>query len=322
MYDVISMGSCTIDLFVDTGTGLFRTAKDGRLSVPYGSKILVKSMIFEIGGGGTNTVGAFAKFGLNVALLGKIGNDSNSDRILKYLNSVCCDTSLLVKEKGPSDYSVILDAVGKDRTILTLKEKNDSLKYDEVNTSKLNTKWFYFCTMLGDSLKTQINLTKYASQNNINIMYNPSSYLIKNGIDKFIDILNSAKIISVNFEEAKMITGHVDTRIMADSLLEYGPEIIVITDGERGAYAYTKDRGYMIIPNNVKVAETTGAGDSFGAGFLTGYIRTGDIKYSLEMGATEAESVIQHLGAKNIFLNIEEIESKIKNNPHEIIKIR
>jgi len=322
MYDVISMGSCTIDLFVDTGTGLFRTAKDGRLSVPYGSKILVKSMTFEIGGGGTNTAGAFATFGLKVALLGKIGDDHNADKILKYLNSIRCDTSLLIKEEGSSDYSVILDAKGRDRTILTLKDKNDKLKFNEINLSGLNTKWFYLCTMLGESLDTQIKISKYANENNIGVMYNPSSYLIRKGINKFEEILNNSNIICVNFEEGKMITGHTDPRLMSDNLLSYGPEIAIITDGNHGAYAFKKKEGYMIIPNEVNVKETTGAGDSFGAGFLTGFMKTTNIKIALEYGATEAESVIQHLGAKNIFLNIEEIESKIKNNPHEIMKIR
>ncbi|NPV51223.1 MAG: carbohydrate kinase family protein [Candidatus Methanofastidiosum sp.] len=322
MYDVITMGSCTIDLFVDTGKDLFRLTKDGQLSVPYGSKILVKSMNFEIGGGGTNTAGAFSTFGLKVALLGKIGDDHNADKIFKYLNSIQCDTSLLIQEEGPSDYSVILDAKGRDRTILTLKDKNDKLRFNEINLSKLNSKWFYLCTMLGDSLETQIKISKYAKENNIGIMYNPSSYLIRKGIEKFEEILNNSNIICVNFEEAKLITGHTDPRLMADSLLTYGPSMAVITDGSHGAYAFTKKEGYMIVPNEVNVKETTGAGDSFGAGFLTGFMKTMNIKIALEYGATEAESVIQYLGAKNKFLNLEEINSKINEYPHKIIKIK
>lgn len=323
MYDVISVGSCTIDLFVDTGTELFRDTKSNCVQIPFGKKLLVKSMDFETGGGGSNTAGAFATFGLKAALISKIGDDHNSDRILKYLKSVGCDDSLLSIEEGISDYSVILDAVGRDRTILTLKEKNDKLRFDEIDLSKIKTKWFYFCTMMGESLKTQKKIANYAKENNIKIMYNPSSYLIKKGVDKFEEILNLTTIICVNFEEAKMITGHVDSRIMGDKLLEYGPEIAVITDGDRGAYAFTKNNeGYMVSPNEVKVKETTGAGDSFGAGFLTGYIEKEDIQYALEVGVTEAESVIQHLGAKNKFLTMDEVKERIKNNPHKIIKIK
>jgi len=323
MYDVISVGSCTIDLFIDTGTELFNKTNSDCASIPFGKKLLVKSMNFETGGGGSNTAGAFATFGLKVALISKIGDDHNSDRIVKYLKSVNCDDSLLSKEEGSSDYSVVLDAVGRDRTILTLKEKNDKLRFDDIDVSKMKTKWFYFCTMMGDSLETQKKIARYANESNIDIMFNPSSYLIKKGVDKFEEILKLTTILCVNFEEAKMITGQADTRIIADKLFEYGPKIVLITDGEHGAYAFTKNNeGYMISPNQVKVKETTGAGDSFGAGFLAGYMQKKDIKYALEFGTTEAESVIQHLGAKNKFLTIEEIKNRIEKNPHKIIKIR
>ena len=43
----------------------------------------------------------------------------------------------------------------------------------------------------------------------------------------------------------------------------------------------------------------TGAGDAFGSGFITGWIKSrGDIRYALRLAAFNADSVVQHVGAK------------------------
>jgi fructoselysine 6-kinase len=49
-----------------------------------------------------------------------------------------------------------------------------------------------------------------------------------------------------------------------------------------------------------RIADTTGAGDSFAAGFLAEYCSTRDVQRSLQRGATEAARTIQHLGATTI----------------------
>jgi len=49
----------------------------------------------------------------------------------------------------------------------------------------------------------------------------------------------------------------------------------------------------------VNVVETTGAGDAFASGFVTGIILGKDISYSMKLGMINAESLITGLGAKN-----------------------
>ena len=320
MFDVITVGSATVDVFVDTSNRLLKE-EDCCLSIPFGAKILVDGIHFDTGGGGTNTACALAKLGLKTAMIGKVGDDHNSEMILRHLKGFGCDTSLLVRGNGPSDYSVILDASGRDRTILTSKQMNDQLYPDDLDLSKIRTRWFYFCTMLGDSLKTQATLLDYALENGVSVIYNPSSYIINRKPEGFLRIVSSVQILILNKEEAMLLAG-IDKMVeTAKKILSMGPSVVVITDGASGAYAFSKEAGYQILPNEVKVVENTGAGDSFGAAFLVGYLSTGDLKIGLEFGATEAESVIQHLGAKNRLLSREEVENKIRENPHQIVTI-
>lgn len=321
MYDVITVGSATVDVFVDTGNKLFKE-DENCLSIPFGAKFLVSNIHFDTGGGGTNTGGALARLGLKVAMIGKIGDDHNSEMILRHLSELNCDTSLIVRGNGPSDYSIILDAAGRDRTILTHKRMNDLLHYRELDISRIKTRWFYFCTMLGESLKTQGSLVDYAVENGIDIMFNPGSYIITRKQAGFLKIVKNTKVLIVNRDEAGLLTGKEDLVAISDDILTLGPEVVVITDGSNDAYAFSKEEAYMIKPHKVKVVENTGAGDSFGAGFLAGYMSGGDIRRGLEMGATEAESVIQHLGAKNKLLTMAEINSMIKENPHEILEVK
>jgi ribokinase len=74
MYDVITVGSATVDVFVKTEAELIEITKKGSeeelIAYPTGSKILIQQLDFKIGGGGTNTAVAFARLGLKTAYLG------------------------------------------------------------------------------------------------------------------------------------------------------------------------------------------------------------------------------------------------------------
>ena len=98
MYDVITIGSGTIDVFLDTGSRLFQKAKGGKVHVPFGSKILVDEMRTSTGGGGTNTAVSLSRLGLKVAWIGKIGVGANSERLLKEMKKENVDTSLVKRD--------------------------------------------------------------------------------------------------------------------------------------------------------------------------------------------------------------------------------
>ena len=118
-YDIITLGSSTIDIFVDTGSDLFRKGKErGVRQVPFGSKIVSKSVHFDTGGGGANTAVAFSRMGFKTAYIGKIGNDSYGKDIINILKKNKVDTRFVTKNSDSTGFSVILDADGKDRTII------------------------------------------------------------------------------------------------------------------------------------------------------------------------------------------------------------
>ena len=171
MFDIITFGSNVIDVFV--GTDIYEHKKS--ISYPIGSKILIKDLKFDIGGGGTNTAVAFSRLGLKTGYIGKIGDDENGKRILRLLKKE--KIKFLGKREGATGYSVILDSKEHNRTILTYKSINDELCLDEL--IKFRTKWIYFTSLLGKSFETQKKLAGIMVKKGAKLAFNPSLYLIK-----------------------------------------------------------------------------------------------------------------------------------------------
>ena len=76
-YDVLCIGSATLDNFLTVDTSLKK--------VKLGDKILVNSIEKHSGGGATNSAAALSKLGLKVKLLSKLGNDHDAEFILNEL---------------------------------------------------------------------------------------------------------------------------------------------------------------------------------------------------------------------------------------------
>lgn len=320
-YDIISVGSGTVDAFVSTDSEFIKQKKNGHIdeliAYPLGSKILINNLRFEVGGGGTNTAVAFSRLGLKTGWLGKTGTCENSKNILEILHKEKIDF-LGTIGNGTSGYSVILDSIGHDRTILAFKGQNDALEYSEIDEKKIITKWFYFCSMVGKSFTTQKKLAKFAEDHNIKIAFNPSSYQAKLGPIILKPILKRTELLILNREEAGYIVGDNLIPAMIYDLQKLGPTIVIITDGGNGAHCNDGKHYYYAKSRQVKILETTGAGDAFASTFLGAYIKKQDIHYALKLATTNAQSVIQHYGAKNILLKWNKLIKHEKEKPIQV----
>ena len=70
--------------------------------------------------------------------------------------------------------------------------------------------------------------------------------------------------------------------------------------GEKGALISHCGEVIFIDPLKVKVVDTTGAGDAFAAGFLSGYIQGYELTVSARMGNIVAGEAISHIGARPV----------------------
>ena len=316
MYDVITAGSATIDVFARTKFSELIKIIDPKgetdlLAFPAGSKILIDELEFTTGGGGTNTAVALSRLGHKVAFLGKLGEGTNSQFIHKELRKEKIDL-LCAHGHGHSGYSVILDTLEHDRTILTYKGINDELKYSDIPLRKLKAKWFYFSAMMHESFHTLEKLADFAQQHGIKVAFNPSTYLAEKGSSHLKHILGRTELLVLNKEEACMLAGKNETEEILSKLKGLGPKIVVITDGRNDLYAIDGNNIYRTKPPFAKVVDTTGAGDAFAASFVSGILKKNDIGFAIKLGIVNALSVVTHYGAKNILLSYREAMKMMK----------
>jgi ribokinase len=324
MYDVITVGSATVDAFARTDSELIKIKsihhEEELIAYPCGSKILMSELIFLTGGGGTNVAVSLSRLGHKVAYLGKIGNDINGKIVQETLKKERVKFIGSVDRKHLTGYSVILDSLEGDRSILAHKGANNFLNYDNIDKKRLQAGWFYFSSMMDESYTTLEKLSDYAVKNGIKIAFNPSNYLAEKGAIFLGALLRNTEILVLNKEEAQLIVKKRDIPQLITGLMELGPKVVVITDGKSGAFTLHDGYQYHVIPEEVTPVETTGAGDSFASGFLSGWMRSKGVEYSLQLGVTIAQSVIQHVGAKTGLLTEKDAAEKMRTTDLKVVK--
>ena len=329
MYDIITVGSNTLDAFVKTGSEVRRVyhkreengevveTYDESLIYPVGDKIPITHLEFKIGGGGTNTAVSFSRLGLKTGYVGKIGEDYNGLRVFNYLKKENID--FLGTTGDQTGFSVILDSVAEDRTILNYRGCSNDLKYSELNKKSIQTKWFYFSSMLGESFKTLKKLSEYKG---VKIAFNPSSYQAKEGIDVLKPILKNTDLLIFNKEESQLLTGEEDMKKVLTVLKKVVKGSIIITDGANGILAFDKGSYYRAHPKkDLNIVETTGAGDAFASAVTAGFIIGHSFKKCLKLGLIQSEAVIQAYGAKENLLKLDKLKELERKDDRKIKKI-
>ncbi len=102
------------------------------------------------------------------------------------------------------------------------------------------------------------------------------NFWIKGEKDNLMKMLTMIDILFINEEEIRMLTKAKNLFKAAEKATDFGPETIIVKQGEYGSFVYRKDFLFFapIYPIQ-KAIDTTGAGDCFAGGFL-GYMGSRD----------------------------------------------
>ena len=177
MYDIITIGSATRDFFIQTAA--FDVHKSHHVvggqeaCLPLGAKIDVADLIFDTGGGATNTAASFANFGFKTAAVCRVGQDFAGEEILRNLKKYKIDTRFVsLDSKHRTAYSIILVTEGGQRTILVYRGASAHFATADVPWSRLQSQWIYLSSLGGD-LKLLTKILNTAAQKKIKVAWNP-----------------------------------------------------------------------------------------------------------------------------------------------------
>lgn len=305
-YDFVSVGSNTLDIKVDVPEKFSQIEMGEKIKIKEGFKI-------SNGGGGVNVSIALTKLHSKVGYLGKVSTEFK-EILEKTLRTNKIDLVPSKETKKQVAKSILMQTKDGDRVIFTFRGQNDFLEFEDFESSLISSNNFYFTALNGKSMQTQIKLARKLKRINKNaiICYNPSMYLIKEekrNLDKLIGLCD---IIIFNFDEAKELTGDRDISSCLRSVYSKGVNLVVITDGSNGSYAYNGEEEYYQKSKEPRaVVDTTGAGDCFAGTFFYFYAKRYGIKASLQYASWNASALITKNGTQNGLLTFNEL-TKIK----------
>ncbi len=340
MTKVITIGSATMDVFVECDdANIVSVASKSKnsefMSYPYGSKIDISGFSSNVGGGGVNTACNFANLGLETSAIFKIGEDIYSEGVLNSFKGRHVNLSHIIQNKETSTgFSIILVSFQGDRTVLAHRGANAEIKEEEIDFEAIkDSDLLYVAPLNGESNKVLEPIVDYAHKHGTKICFNAGTTSIKRGFEHIKKILKSAHIVVMNKEEAMMTTGiqvrpdtktekfshdiiHRDIKKMLETMKVMDYQIVVITDGSKGAYAYDGQKYYFCPTYQSPVVSTLGAGDAFASTFCAALERTKlNVGLSLMYASVNSSCVVSEFGATEGLATFEEIETKLNATP-------
>ena len=260
-------------------------------------------------GNASNAAVAAARLGLGSALRAYVGEDLYGKDCLTRLTEEKVDTSYMVTESGKNtNYHYVL-WYESERTILV---KHEDFSYT-VPTLTAAPKWLYLSSLAANSLPYHQAIVKMLdAYPDTKLAFQPGTFQMSLGTKALKELYKRCSFFVCNKEEAGRIldTDDLDdVRGLLVGLTKLGPEMVVITDGTNGAYAFDGTRMMYVpmYPDTRGPFERTGAGDAFASTVVAALSLGEPFERALLWGPINSMSVVQEVGAQKGLLTREQL---------------
>ena len=240
------------------------------------------------GGAPANFLAALTKFGAKTALMGKVGSDTFGKLLLGTLQSAGIGTEgMLVDDNFFTTLAfVTLDETGDREFSFARKPGADTqVRFEELNLSLIDeAKVFHFGTLsLTDepARSATCKAVAYAKEHGKLITYDPNLRKpLWNDMDtckqQLLWGLSQADVVKISDEEVEFLFGLGVAEGARHILSNFGVKLVFVTCGADGCYFSNGTAiGKVSSLRNIKVIDTTGAGDIFGGSAVWKLLQTG-----------------------------------------------
>lgn len=303
-WDVYSYGDVNIDLIIP---------KVEKFPMP-GQEDIVDRMDTCIGGGAALFTLGLGKLGLHPVFHGTIGNDCYGSFILESFKKNNIDDSLLTVSSSSGTGISISFTNENDRSFLTYRGTNEDPDLNAIDLNKVKQ-------------AKHIHITGYSGKRNHESYFN----LLKN--------VHDMKDVTISFDLGWDETGewyqgiyevfpYIDVLFMneteaihysrKESVIEAAKDfgksckLVIIKAGKRGSIAFYDNLIYEANGYQATALDTTGAGDSFNAGFVYGFLEGYSITECLRCGNGCGAMSVMAYGGNTGFPQKEELEKFIE----------
>ena len=234
-------------------------------------------------------------------LVARVGNDPVGFALISDLDKYGVEHMNLMHSGRPTGVVVILVDANGERTMFPDNGANADLEVSDLPPlDGVDGVYLSGYALLDfrsrDSVLSMIAKIKAAGKP---IYFDPTT----TGAMKIVsrdEVLSWVKLmdgILLNSEEALYLGDAKDVETAEKNLTAYTP-LVVIKLGSRGAMAIHGDIFAKVSAVTTNVVDTTGAGDSFAAGFIPKWLETNDLQASLSAGTALAAKCVATVGAR------------------------
>ncbi|TFF94818.1 MAG: carbohydrate kinase family protein [Promethearchaeota archaeon] len=273
-YDIISVGIISLDII---------------LTIPFFPEINSECFckdIYKYHGGAAANFASFSSFygGLRVGLMSAIGSDNIGKKLVRRMSeyNVCTRGVKKIENLESSQIFTLQIPNGNHKFIVDL---NAFDKIDTIDLPKdyiFNSKLFYIAP---GTAKIHEEIIKFAFKNKKQIGFNPGSvYMEQESKKNLINLLKFVDFLFINENEALFYSNENNIKDAGIKFLNFGVKHVLITQGEKGSSVFFKNNHKFFPGYKLKRKGVYGAGDAFAAGFLSDFLKTGNIDSAMENG--------------------------------------
>ncbi|SES86097.1 1-phosphofructokinase [Anaerobranca gottschalkii] len=264
------------------------------------------------GGKGINVSRVINNLKEKTTAIGFIGG-KNGEFILDYLNRENISHDFVLIDSETRENIKIVDRLNRVFTDINLNGEGVSSQYRVCIIEKVK-KWAAKSTVLvfSGSIPKGINHGIYRELIEVANGFNCKTILDAEGLAFEEGISSKPYLVKPNIDEleqtfkVKLNTPKEVIEFCKDKLISQGVEITVVSMGEKGAIAVTKNQSYYAQPLDLDVKSTVGAGDSM-VGMLSIALHRGySLEKALKLASAAAAASITKPGT--VLANFEDID--------------
>ncbi|HRR51693.1 MAG TPA: carbohydrate kinase family protein [Candidatus Cloacimonas sp.] len=313
-FDVVVVGELNADLILR-----------GLASFPeIGKEIIAEQMKLTMGSSSAILATNIARLGLQVGFMGMIGHDTLGDLVLDTLINRGVDTSgIIINDDVMTGITVVM-SYPEDYAMVTYMGAMEKFSIKDVDFQYI----FQGRHMHLSSYYLQPNLRagclelfKRCKEAGMSTSMDPGWDPDERWEHDIIDVLQYVDVFLPNEQEALNIS-HKSNLNQALEELNKHASIIVVTQGSKGALLKSKDMYIQTGTYSVKPVDTTGAGDSFNAGFLYQWLNGGNLDKCMIYGSAAGAIATTKMGGATASPNLNELQEFIKKRKQENIIIQ
>ncbi len=281
---IVVVGSLNMDLVV-------KTPRHPKV----GETILGSEFRTYPGGKGANQAVAAAKLGCPVKMVGRVGNDPFANELLEAISIETFDTEYIIRDPNePTGVAFITVDQDGHNSIVVAPGANARVSPEDVQAAEnVFIGAAVLLVQLECPLPAVVRAIDLAKKHQLQVVLNPAPGQVLGS-----DLLGKVDYLLPNESELALISGEQEMSSAIDKMRELGVGALVITMGGEGVLVVDQTSELQIPALNVKVVDTTAAGDAFAGAFAVALTEGYELYVAAHWGTIAGALAVTRAGAQ------------------------